>query len=448
LSVLHLAEQQPSVREQALSQARIFQFFSPLALSWIFMSVESPLSVALISRLPGAEVSTAAFQIMMGLALWIESPVIDLLSTSTTLARNRQNYVQLSRFAWWLIATVTLVHALLILTPAYWFVTRQIMGVPKEVAETARVGLAVMLPWSGLIGWRRYLQGILIRNSETKLVGYGTAVRVATMFGSAFLLYLGSNLPGVQIAGISLVCAVGAEAAFAHWASRATVRREFLRDEPGERPITFDKLRKFHLPLTATTMVTMLGTPVVSAALAHTSNSVVQLAGFQVALTLVWLMRTTVYALPEVVITLYRDEWSAAALRTFCLRVGLISSGTMAVIWLTGLDRLFFSSVLHATPAELPIAHIAFLAPVLTPLIGACQSYLRGMLTAHHLTVSRLLAVGISMSTLAGALLIAHWLGVGGVVAAGIALTVSFLAEFAVLAAAWQRRNVALRAAV
>ncbi len=94
------------------------------------MSVEGPLSVALISRLPGAEVSTAAFQIMMGLALWLESPIIDLLSTSTTLAKSRQNYVQLSRFVWWLIATVTIAHALVAFTPLYWIVTRQIMGVP------------------------------------------------------------------------------------------------------------------------------------------------------------------------------------------------------------------------------------------------------------------------------------------------------------------------------
>ena len=51
-------------------------------------------------------------------------------------------------------------------------------------------------------------------------------------------------------------------------------------------------------------MVTMLGIPVVSAALSRSPNSVVQLAGYQVAFTLVWLMRTTIYALPEVVIPL------------------------------------------------------------------------------------------------------------------------------------------------
>ncbi|MFI5387477.1 MAG: hypothetical protein ACHQ50_15320 [Fimbriimonadales bacterium] len=450
---------------EGLSQRTILRFFSPLALSWIFMSVEGPLSVALISRLPNAEISTAAFQIMMGLALWIESPIIDLLSTSTTLAKTRQNYVQLSRFTWWLIATVTLVHAIIAFTPAYWFVTRNLMGVPGAVAEQGRIGLAAMVPWAGLIGWRRYLQGILIRNGRTKLIGLGTAVRVATMFVSAFTLYWTVRLPSIEIAGIALVCAVGAEAGFAHWASRGTIREQFSEPlfedspiEPGQGralslsrtnhrdsergEVSVAKLCRFHLPLTATTMVMMAGSPVVSSALSHAPNRVAQLAGYQVAATLVWLMRTTVFALPEVVITLYKDKASAAALRRFCIRLGFITSGTMAAIWLTGVDELFFSKVLTAPASLIPIAHLAFIACLMLPFVGACQSYVRGMLTAHHLTVSRLLAVSVSMTTLVTTLVAAHFLGFEGVVAVGICPTLALIAELGVLVYAWRVRPV------
>jgi hypothetical protein len=446
LSAVRTAEAEQAPNAPPLSQSTIFKFFLPLALSWIFMSVESPLSVALIARLPDAKVTTAAFQIMMGLALWIESPVIDLLSTSTTLAKNRLSYLELTKFTWWLIGIVTFAHAIIVFTPIYWFFTRQVMGVPTPVAEVARIGLAVMVPWSGFIGWRRYLQGILIRNGKTKLVGTGTAVRVVMMFLSAFLLYWLTKLPGIQIAGISLVAAVAAEALFAQWASRDVIREEFTRDMPGE-PLTMGKLRKFHLPLSATTMVSMLGLPVVSAALSHANDPVGQLAGYQVAFTLVWRMRTTVYALPEVVITLYRNKESAAALRLFCIRLGLITSGTMAIFWLTGLDKLFFTHVLHVSPSVIPIAHLAFIAPVLTPFVGACQSYVRGMLTAHHLTVSRLLAVGIAMAALVGTLILSEMLGVNGVMAAGICMTLALLAELLVLAIFWHRRSLSERTA-
>ncbi len=305
-----------------------------------------------------------------------------------------------------------------------------------------------MVPWPGLIGWRRYLQGILIRNGQTKLIGFGTGVRVCTMFGSALLLYWTVRLPSIEIAGIALVCAVGAETLFAQWASRETIRKEFGY-APAEHPrsresdpddISMAKLRKFHLPLTATTMVMMMGSPVVGSALSHAPNRIAQLAGYQIAATLIWLMRTTVFALPEVVITLYRDEASAAVLRRFCIRLGFVTSGTMAIVWVTGLDELFFRYVLGATPSLLPIAHLAFIAALLMPFVGACQSYVRGMLTAHHLTVSRLLAVSVSMATLLATMIAAHFLGFDGVVAAGICPTLALLAELGVLVYAWERR--------
>jgi hypothetical protein len=194
-------------------------------------------------------------------------------------------------------------------------------------------------------------------------------------------------------------------------------------------------------------MVSMLGLPVVSTALSHAHDPVGQLAGYQVAFTLVWLMRTTVYALPEVVITLYRNTESSRALRLFCVRLGFLTSGTMAVIWLAGLDQLFYVHVLHASPSVIPIAHLAFIAAVLTPFVGACQSYVRGMLTAHHLTVSRLLAVGIAMAALVGTLLLSELFGVNGVLAAGVCMTLALLAELVVLVVAWKRRPLSERAA-
>ncbi len=429
-------QQTPS---EALTNAKIFRFFTPLALSWIFMSVEGPVSVAIISRLPSPEISTAAFQVMMGLAMWIESPVIDLLSTSTTLSRSRSNYVQISRFVWYLISAVTLVHAAVVLTPLYWVVSEHIIGVRHEIAATARLGLGLMLPWSGFIGWRRYLQGILIRFGNTKMVGYGTLVRVITIVLVSGALFFTTELPGIQIAGTALVSSVAAEAMFIHWASRATIRGAFPPLEEDESPpLEMRKLVKFHLPLTATTMLMLMGGPIVSAALSRVPDSVAQLAAFQVASTLIWLMRTTVYALPETVIALYRDEQTAVALRRFCTLVGVFASGTMLVIWLTGLDMVFFARVLGAKPELIGLAHIAVIAAVLTPLIGAMQSYLRGMLTAHHLTVSRMLAIGVHTLCFGTALAVGVILKGNGVLFAGIAFTLALSAEFGILVWSWR----------
>jgi len=56
-----------------------------------------------------------------------------------------------------------------------------LMGAPSEVLGAARTGLLVMTPWTWSIAYRRYQQGVLIRSGRSRLVGIGTAVRLAAI---------------------------------------------------------------------------------------------------------------------------------------------------------------------------------------------------------------------------------------------------------------------------
>lgn len=401
------------------------------------MAVESPVCTGAISRKPLPELNTAALLILMSIALWIESPIIDLLSTSTTLSKNRTHYLELRRFVIGLVLLVATVHAIIVFTPLYWVITERIIGVDHNVAATARTGLALMLPWAPSIGWRRFLQGILIRFDKTRFVALGTATRVTGMSLAALGLFAFTKLPGIQLGACALICGVVSEASVIHWASRRTIREQF--DQPDEEaPLGLRKLLNFHTPLTMTTMIIMCGTPIVSAALARMPDPLMSLAAFQVAAGVQWLLRSFTYALPEVVITLYKDEQSARALKGFCLWNGALASGALIVFGLTGIDVFMFTKVLGATPDISRAAHIAFLAGGLLPFIGGCQSYVRGMLTAYHLTVSRLNAVAISVGVLVGGLAIGVHLQANGLVTSGVAYTVALTAELAFLAYAWR----------
>lgn len=410
-------------------------FFVPLALSWLFMAVESPISVGIISRLPDPVTNTAAFFMLMAIALWIESPVIDLLSTATTLTTNRQAYRSLRAFTLCLIAVVTVAHALVALTPLYDWITLRVLEVHPRVAEAGRMAMVIMIPWSGFIGWRRFLQGVLIRHGKTRAIGVGTTIRVATMgFGGA-LLYVATPWSGVEIAASALIASVVMEALFIHVASRPVVRD--LADAPGHSGLTAVKLLTFHAPLTATTLMMMLGTPIVAGALARTTEPVLSMAAWQVATTLLFLHRTVTFALPEVVIALYRSEQARPVLRTFCLRVGAFSSLLLVLLGFLGVDRMFFASILDAKPEVVDAAHIAYLAGAAMPIIGAAQAYLRGLLTAHHLTMARLISIAVAIGVLFGCLGIGVAMGWPPMIIAPIALTISTLCELCVLGWAW-----------
>ena len=427
---------------EPLGHRQIFRFYFPLALSWVFMAIESPVSVGVLSRLPQPELSTAAFFIMMALALWIESPVIDLLSTSTTLAKNRVDFRVLQRFVYYVIVFVTAIHALVAFTPLFGWIVNGLLGVPREVADAAQPGFQIMTLWSACIGWRRFLQGVLIRFGATKKVGFGTFVRVSTMSVSATLLYFLSELRGIEIAAICLMASVAAESIYVHVVAAPIVveKLELNADEP-DNPLTMRRLIAFHAPLTATTTVMMLGSPLVAWALAKAENSTTVIAGWQVSSTLAWMCRTIVFALPEVVITLYRDEQSAEKLRRFCLGVGLATSGTLLLFAAFNIDLLFFKQVLQATDSVANVAHVAFVSVAALPLIGALQSFVRGMLTAHHLTVARFTAVIVAMAALALFLFLTIALGFAGVVSASLALTAAMLAELWVLASSLKRSD-------
>jgi hypothetical protein len=400
--------------------------------------------MAVVSHLPAPEVNAAAFFIMMSLSIWIESPVIDLLSTSTTLAKDGQKFAVISRFVLWMMIWVSVAHGLFVFTPLYTLVTEGVMGIKHEVAAAARPGMAILTFWSAAIGWRRYLQGILIRSGLTRVIGFGTLSRVVTISVSALVLHLTTRLPGVVIAACALMLAVAIETIFIHIVSRPAVH-DLRRKEPvdGEK-LTMARLAAFHFPLTATTMVKLLVFPIIGAGLARVDQPVLATAAYQFAGTIIFLHRALGFCLPEVVIALYKDDQARAALRKFCLGVATATFMSMLLLSIIGLDRVIFEEVLGASRQVSDMAHWVFFLSCAVPFLDAVQSYIRGVLTAHHLTVSRLAAVAVSVASLLGVVALGvklHW---SGPLLASISLTVALAAEFAVLAFSWARSQKAI----
>ncbi|MFY9232952.1 MAG: hypothetical protein WAO58_00660 [Fimbriimonadaceae bacterium] len=421
-----------------LTQRRIFKFFLPLALSWIFMAFEAPIAHGFIGRLPNAEINLAAWYLIFTVALWVESPVIDLLATSTTLSKNHQHYVTITRFTQLLMLWASVIHAIFALPPVFDFIMITLLNADPRVAAAGHTAFAIMIPWSALIGWRRYLQGILIRYDMTRWVGYGTAVRVCTVFLTGGGLYMWSALGGAEVAAIAIVASVGAECLFAHIASRPAVSKHLAKDAPTqESPLTFAKLARFHLPLTATTMIMMLAFPLIGRALNEAPDRVESLAAWNITIGLLFMMRSITFALTEVVITLADSERSIRQLRRFCLYVGLFMTVLLGIVTATHLDENYFRGVIQAPLAIAVTAHVGVMAALFTPFIGAVQSYVRGMLTAQHLTASRLTAVVVGTLVLAAMLLVGVRLGWPGMINAGAAITVSMAAELAILGWSW-----------
>ncbi|MFQ5626911.1 MAG: hypothetical protein ACE5FM_09695, partial [Methyloligellaceae bacterium] len=268
---IQLREQPPV---SILTQRQVLFFYLPLAASWLLMTLEGPAINAAIARLPQAATMIAAYGIMIGLSVTIESPVIQLLGTTTALTHDRQSYLQLRRFTIHLNLALTVIAFLVAWTPLYDVIVRQIMGVPTAIADAAQPGMRIMVLWTAAIGWRRFKQGVMIRFGLTRRVGYGTVVRLISSAGTAMGLAFVAELPGIHVGAIALMAGVLAEAVFAQLAARDI---SFDEGPTGaspqtEPPLTYREIVSYHTPLARANLMLLFAQPIIGAALSRTPD--------------------------------------------------------------------------------------------------------------------------------------------------------------------------------
>jgi progressive ankylosis protein len=411
------------------TQRQIFMFWMPLAASWLLMGAEVPVLQAAIARLPDMATQLAAFGIVMSLEIAIESPVIMLLATSTALSTSARNYLTLRRFMIWINALATAVALLVAFTPIYDLVVRSIMGIPSHIADAAQPGMKIMTLWTAAIGARRFYQGVMIRNGKTRSIGYGTAARLFGSAGTGILLALLTHLPGVYVGSIALMAGVMTEAAFIACAVRPIVRK--LLANAAEAPQTFSiwAVLRYHAPLAATSLLTLLAQPLIGAGLARMPNPEENLAAWPVVWGIVFLFRSPTFALPEAVIALMAERRLRDAVWRFCRTIGIACSGAMLLVVATPLSTLYVRHI-----AGLPENLSRFVMPAVLfalalPFINSIHSWLRGLLMAAHSTKVIYWGMGLNLAVTAALVLIGGLLQAPGAQAAVVAFTAAFVTE-------------------
>jgi progressive ankylosis protein len=348
----------------------------------------------------------------------------------------------------WLNALTTVVAAVVAFTPLYGVLVPGMMGIPPRIAGAAQPGMQIMTFWSAAIGWRRFYQGVLIRQGQTGRVGYGTLARLVSSAGTGIGLALLTSLPGVHIASIGLMAGVVVEAVFITHAVQPTVRK-LLREAPSrskahsgkDDAVSFRYVARYHMPLAATSLLTLLAQPLIGAGLARMPFPEENLAAWPVVWGILFLFRSPAFALPEAVIALVSESRLVHPLRTFCWRVGWGSSLAMVALACTPVLRLYLRYL-----AGLPEHLSRFLVPglllgIVVPFINSVHSWFRGLLMAARSTTEIYLGMGLNLVVTALVMLLAVLLRAPGVPAGVIAVTVAFLVEIEFLRRKVKWRN-------
>lgn len=430
---------------EPLTYQQILQIWLPLALSWLLMLIEGPFINGVLARLPGPELAIAAFGVIMAVAVVIESPIVPLLTTSTALSKTRQHFFAIRRFTLILSAITVGMHALLSWTPLYDLIVVPLINMPDALVEPVRAGLRVLVPWSGFVAWRRFNQGILIRNGYSKFVGRGTILRLAALAISAVGLGFLTDIPGVVVGAIASNLGTLSEAIYATLVTRPVIREQFLlpAEDASEPPLRTRDLVKFHTPLFLSSLIFFLTRPMVSAGLARTADPTTTLAAWSVLVGLLAIIRAPLVAYPSVVVALAHRKDAFNKLRNFGLAIGAGALVLFSLAAFTPLRMIYFHTLIGVSDELTTVAISGAVFVLAMPLIGGMRSFIDGIVTSRKFTVALTFATLASISTMAMVLIFGINRGMPGVPLGAVATTIAYGAELIVLYLAyrWLRRR-------
>lgn len=425
-----------------LTQRQLIRFWLPLFASWLLMTAEGPMISAVINRLPNEVIMLAAQGIVVSLAVTIESPIINLLATSTALVKDRQSFIQVRRFTWHWMAGLTLLAVLLAYTPLFDWVVVRAMRAPDAVATWVRPGLRLLCLWPAAIAWRRFLQGVLIHFGRPQAVARGTMWRLGAGTLTAVLLAWLTDLPGVVVGSITLQVAVIVEALYATWAVQPLLRGSLAAESPslpGASPLAYRDLFWFHLPLASTSLLTLLVRPLVAFSLARLDNPTRSLAAWPLLFQLLLLARASAMALPEVIIALNQTPQAGDALRRFIIRLAGVNGLLILLLAFTPISTLYLVSIQDATAEVSAQARYGLMILALFPAVATLNFGLRGFLISRRHTPPVNTGMALNLIITALLLTVGVWWRAPSILLAGVALNAALLVETVYLA--WQAQQ-------
>jgi Na+-driven multidrug efflux pump len=405
-----------------LTYRKIFLFWGPLALTWLMMAFEQPFLIAFIARLSNAKINLAAFGIAGSFAMIIEAPIIMLMSASTALVTGHHSYRRLKLFTDILNLGVTIVQLIMLIPQVFNFIVIHLMGVPEEVARIAHTALVIFLPWAASIGYRRFYQGILIRNNLTRRVTYGTLVRLSIIVTMGLLLY-SAGIPGAYVGAGAMSLAVLSEAIATRMMASGTLKMLIAREDTENGNINLRSIARFYYPLALTSILSLGVHPFVTFFLGRSHMAVESLAVLPVVNSLVFIFRSMGLSYQEVNIALIgRQRQNYDILRNYAVYLGIAVTVLISVIAFTPLANLWFVNVSGLSMELADLSYLPLKIMILLPALTVLLNFQRSLMVINSTTgpISKATAVEL-ISIIAVMLVCVVFLNLIGVVAAAVA---------------------------
>jgi hypothetical protein len=177
----------------------LFRFYVPLALTPLLSLIVLPILSAGMGRMPRALDSLATFPALSGLIFILRSLGLAYNEVVVALVERPGARKSLSRFARDLALAVTMLLALVALTPLgdVWF--RHLSGLPAELAALGAAGLVIAIALPALGVYQSWYQGVLVAQRKTRGVSEAVAVALVAVLATVATGVLWGKMPGLWV---------------------------------------------------------------------------------------------------------------------------------------------------------------------------------------------------------------------------------------------------------
>lgn len=390
------------------------------------MSMEGPFLAMVIARLADPKYNLAAYGLAIAIAMLIEAPIIMIMSASTAIVEDRDSFLKLRNFTYGLNVIITACMVFLLIPPVFDFIANNLLRLPEGVDRLAHKACLLLIPWPAAIGYRRFFQGILIRNNLTRRVTYGTVVRLFSMGITGLICYGFFEIDGASVGALALSIGVCAEAVASKLMARSTVIKLLSKENKTSEitPWGYKSISKFYYPLAMTSILTLGIYPIVTFFLGHSFMALESLAVFPVVNSLVFIFRSLGLSFQEVGIALLGvNNEGYDALKKFAILLGFAVTAGLAFLAFTPLSTVWFRDI---SGLSIELSRFADLpTKIMAPMPGlmVLLSFQRSLLVLHRKTGQITIGTTIEVVGIIALLVITiNFLGIIGAVAATISL--------------------------
>ena len=395
-----------------LTPGYITRFWSPLAATWVMMAVEGPLLAATIARLPDPKINLAAHGVAFAIAILVEGPVIMLMTAATALVRDAHSYRRLRLFAHGLNGLATLLLCVLLIPAVFDPLMRELLALPREVADIVYGSLWIYLPWPAAIGYRRFIHGVMIVSGKTRQVAAGTVFRLATMAGTAFALAVLTDLHGAWVGAASLTVGVCAEAVAARLMATGAIRRTLATTpaESGTPLLTWSAMTSFYYPLAVTSLVALATHPVLTFLVGRARAPLESLAVLPVIHSLSFLFRAVGLSYQEAAIALMGREFEhRRTIARYAVVLAIVTSAGYALFAVTPLFDFWFGTVSALTPELQEYARIPTALIIPLPALSVWLAYQSAVMVMKRRTRAITMATSLGVAGIMAIFAVLAW---------------------------------------